>query len=61
MFRVPAAILLLSVCLCGAASGSRPEEKLMRWYAPDSSWGMGGFRVLARMLTALVESRDERG
>ena len=38
-----------------------PEEKLMRWYAPDSTWGVGGFRLFDRAsLARQIERRPEK-
>ena len=59
-----AATLTLIAMLTGPArecTAGRPEEKLMRWYAPDSTWGVGGFRLFDReSLARRIERRPEK-
>ena len=61
---VATATAALVLALAGPAQqceARRPEEKLMRWYAPDSTWGVGGFRLFNReSLARQIERRPEK-
>ena len=65
--RILVVTLLLVAFLTGSVApaceceAGRPEEKLMRWYAPDSTWGLGGFRLFDReSLARQIERRPEK-